>query len=1343
MPANESPKRYTEMSPMTSEGARAWLTSAVAEVAGLAPSAVAPERPIAEFGLGSVQLVTLVAGLSELTGRPLEPSVVFDHPTIAGIAAAVFDEQPLGTPDLALALASASTPTGPSVRRGHDIAIISMACRFPGGADDPESLWRLLAAGEDAVGEVPAGRWETHGLYDPDPDAAGKAYSLRGGFLAGIDRFDAAFFGISPREAAAMDPQQRLLLQTGWETIERAGIVPETLNGTRTGVYVGLYDSGYLASAPLDRLDGHVGTGSASSVASGRIAYTLGLQGPAVTVDTACSSSLVSLHLAARALAGGECDLALAGGATLLVTPRGHVEFSRLRGLSPSGRCSPFSTDADGVVWAEGCGLVLLKRLADARRDGDRVLAVVKGSAINQDGRSQGLSAPNGPAQERVLRAALDDAGLLPDDLDYVEAHGTGTPLGDPIEGRALASVFGPGRTADRPLGVGSLKSNIGHTQAAAGIGGVIKTVLSLGHERLPASLHAETPTEHVAWADGGLRVHSGAEPWPRRTDRVRRAGVSAFGISGTNAHVVLEESPQDLPGPTATPTQDAAPMSAATPTQDATPASAATPTQGVTPTPAVTSADTTAPTPAPAPVQATTPTGAATPTQATTPRPTAPPAPAQHPRTGQPTLFPLSARTPSALRGQAARLLDVLAAQPRPELPDVAGTLTHHRTHFEHRAVVRAGDHDELLTALRGLAEGEPDPDLVVGPQQTLPSGKLAFVFPGQGAQWSGMARELLDRSPAFADELDRCDAALRPFTVWSVAAVLRGEEGTPSLERVDVVQPVLFAVMVSLAAVWRARGVRPDAVVGHSQGEVAAACVAGALSLNDAAAVVALRSQALTQMSGTGTMAVVALPHSEVEARLDGLDGRVSVAAVNSGRSTVIAGDVEPLDALLADLDREQVFVRRLDVDYASHSARVEPLRATILDELDGVTTSPTTVAWYSTVTGEPVTQELEADYWYTNLREPVRFASAVERMVADGYRHFVELSPHPSLVTAVRTVAEDHGHDDLVAVGSLRRDEDGPACLDRAAAELHVQGRRIDWRRVVPDGETAELPTYAWDPQSYWTDPEAESRPVASGLFDRAAHPLLGVQLRSADETRWTFRNEWSPATADWLADHTVFGRTVVSGTTMMELCRAALAVARPDLPGDVTDLLLLAPLVLPGTGTVEVSVEVVTTGSAPEVTVHSRPRGPEAPGWTLHATASASAPAPATAAPPPVWPEAAESAWGAQTYERLAALGLGYGPSFQGVRSAVTTTADGEVLARLSLLRPWPAARPVPTPSTRHCWTPHCTWPQHWTRPTAGCCSRSRWAAASCRPAARATSRRWYGGRAARRRTSPST
>ncbi|MFD5267973.1 SDR family NAD(P)-dependent oxidoreductase [Streptomyces sp. NPDC058335] len=1198
MPANASLPQNPEPSPATAEGVRAWLASAVAEAAGLDPLNVDPHRPIAEFGLGSRQLVALGADLSERVGRTLEPSLVFNHPTIAALTDALFEERPAAYASARAGEDDAAVRPregGAAGASGDDIAIISMACRFPGGADDPEALWRLLDAGQDVISEVPAGRWDTHGLLDPDPEAPGKAYTLRGGFLDDIDRFDAPFFGISPREAAAMDPQQRILLQTAWETLERAGIVPDTLNGSSTGVYVGLYDSGYLGAASLAQLDGHVGTGSAASVASGRLSYTLGLQGPAVTVDTACSSSLVALHLAARALAAGECDLALAGGATLLVTPRGHVEFSRLRGLSPSGRCSPFSADADGVVWAEGCGLVLLKRLADARRDGDRILAVVKGSALNQDGRSQGLSAPNGPAQERVLRAALDAAGLRPDDIDHVEAHGTGTPLGDPIEGNALAAVFGPGRPADRPLALGSLKSNIGHAQAAAGIGGVIKTVLALRHERIPASPHAGTPTGHIAWEGSGLRVPTDAEAWPRRADRTRRAGVSAFGISGTNAHVVLEEAPEgDLAAP---------------------------------------EADLSAPeTDLPAPV-----------------------------------LFPLSARTLPALRGQAGRLAGALREGPGTPLPAAAATLAHHRTHFTHRAVVQAADHSGLLAALDALAAGEPDPDTTVGPQETRPSGKVAFVFPGQGSQWAGMARDLLAHDPVFADELDRCDGALRPFTEWSVAAVLRGDAGAPSLDRVDVVQPVLFAVMVSLAAVWRSRGIRPDAVIGHSQGEVAAACVAGALSLNDAAAVVALRSRALTALSGSGTMAVVALPHTEVEERLAGLDGKVSVAAVNSGRSTVIAGEVAPLQALLDELDREQVFVRRLDVDYASHSTQVEPVRADILDELDGVTTYPASVAWYSTVTGEPVTEELEADYWYANLREPVRFAPTVERMAVDGYRCFVELSPHPALLTALRTIGEETGHD-LVAVGSLRRDADARACLDLSAAELHVHGRDIDWQRVVPGTSPAQLPTYAWDTQRYWIEPEGTS--ATGGLFDRAAHPLLGVQLRSADETRWTFRNEWSPATADWLPDHAVFGRTVVSGTTLLELCRAALTTARPDEPTDVTGLLLLTPLVLPASGTVEVSVEVVVDGPATEVTVHSRPRGQEATGWTLHATASGAAPAGPTGERPPLRPQDAAPAWTPETYERLTGVGLGYGNAFQGVREAVLT-GDGELLARLSL------------------------------------------------------------------------
>ncbi|MFI9568126.1 SDR family NAD(P)-dependent oxidoreductase [Streptomyces rishiriensis] len=1253
MPAHDSRKHASTPSPATAEGVRAWLATAIAEQGALDPADIGPDRPIAEFGLGSRQLVSLAAGLSSLVGRPLDPSLLYNHPTVASIAEAVLDDGPARA---ASAATSAAAPKGaPAV--ADDIAIISMACRFPGGADTPEALWRLLVDGADVITEAPAGRWDTPGLYDPDPDATGKAYSLRGGFLSGIDRFDAFFFGISPREAAAMDPQQRLLLETSWETIERAGIVPEALNGSSTGVYVGLYNSGYLAAAGLDQLDGHVGTGSASSVASGRIAYTLGLQGPAVTVDTACSSSLVALHLAARALAAGECDLALAGGATLLVSARGHVEFSRLRGLSPSGRCSPFGAGADGVVWAEGCGLVLLKRLSDARRDGDRVLAVVKGSAVNQDGRSQGLSAPSGLAQERVVRAALDAAGLAPHDVDYIEAHGTGTKLGDPIEGRALAAVFGPGRPVEQPLGVGSLKSNIGHMGAAAGVGGVIKTVLALGEELLPASLHSGTPTEYVDWADSGLRVRSHAQSWPRDGRRVRRAGISAFGISGTNAHVVLEEAPADLTG-------DRRPTRAGRPTADA----------PTTETGQPTAVEATATGPTTDEPPSTEPTA----DEATTVDPTSTRQPPgalsadDQPGTvsAAPLLFPLSARTLPALRGQAARLLDALAAEPRTPLPEVARTLARHRTHFEHRAVVQAARSDELLAALADLAEGRDGTDTVVGPGQTLPPGKVAFVFPGQGSQWAGMARDLLDRDPVFADELDRCDAALRPFTGWSVATVLRGGTGAPPLDRVDVVQPVLFAVMVSLAAVWRFRGVRPDAVVGHSQGEVAAACVAGALSLNDAAAVVALRSQALTGLVGTGTMAVVALPHEEVAAHLADLDGRVSVAAINSGRSTVVAGEVEALEALLADLDRQQVFVRRIDVDYASHSARVEPVRETILAELDGVVALPTSVDWYSTVSGEPVAEELEADYWYRNLREPVRFAPTVERMAADGYRCFVELSPHPALLTALRTVAEDTDRD-IVAVGSLRRHEDGPACLDRAAAELHVHGRPVDWHRLVAPGPVADLPTYAFQSSRYWLDHAADggSDVTAAGL-ESTGHALLTAAVAVAGADQWLLSGVLSPGAHPWLVDHAVNGNVLLPGTAFAEMAvRAGDQVGCPV----VEELTLHTPLVLAPGDAVRVQVWVeapdadgrrpLTVSSCPDASAGSRT-------WTRHASGTLAA-GPAVPAdglgqwpPPGALPLPVDD-----LYDRLREDGYGYGPAFRGL--GAVWRSDGDLYAEVAL------------------------------------------------------------------------
>ncbi|KJS52829.1 hypothetical protein VM98_28955, partial [Streptomyces rubellomurinus subsp. indigoferus] len=653
-------------------------------------------------------------------------------------------------------------------QRSEPIAVVSMACRLPGGIDTPEGFWELLASGGDAIGGFPE-RWQGLDLFDPDPEAVGKSYAREGGFLTDVERFDAAFFGISPREALSMDPQQRLVLEASWEALERAGIRPEALEGSRAGVYLGTMSTDYGSlGQDLDALDGYISTGKASSVVSGRVSYALGLQGPAVTVDTACSSSLVAVHLAVQALRSGECELALVGGVTVMSNPSLFVEFSRLRGMAADGRCKSFGAGADGAGWAEGCGVLVLKRLSAAQRDGDRVLAVIKGSAINQDGRSQGLTAPNGPSQQRVIQDALAAARLSAADIDAIEAHGTGTSLGDPIEAGALAEVFGPNRPADRPLLLGSSKSNIGHAQAAAGVIGVIKMVLALENGVLPRTLHADEPTPHVEWDGSGLALLQEAAAW-ERGERARRAGVSSFGLSGTNAHVILEEAPVAAAVPGAVPVA----------------------------TPAV---------PVAVPVV-------------------------------------VSGRDEAALRAQAGRWAEWLDGRDGVPLADVALTAAQYRTRFEHRAVVVAGSAAEAVQRLRAVAAGDSAGVGVAG----APGG-VVFVYPGQGSQWLGMGAALLEQSPVFRAAVEDCDAALRPFTGWSVREVLAGGGGDhPPVDRVDVVQPALFAMGVALSALWRSWGVEPSAVVGHSQGEVVAAVVSGALSLEQGAKVVAHRSAAV----------------------------------------------------------------------------------------------------------------------------------------------------------------------------------------------------------------------------------------------------------------------------------------------------------------------------------------------------------------------------------------------------------------------------------------------------------------------------------------------------------------
>uniref|UniRef100_UPI000B07EBEF type I polyketide synthase n=1 Tax=Streptomyces torulosus TaxID=68276 RepID=UPI000B07EBEF len=1030
--------------------------------------AVPPDRAFKDLGFDSLSAVRFRDRLAEETGLALPTTLVFDHPTPQAVVAHLNGE-----------------PTGrrAAVRArfaDEPLAVVGMACRYPGGVTTPEDLWRLVAEGRDAVTAFPRDRgWDLSALRNLDG-----VTPTTGGFLRGAAEFDADFFGISPREALAMDPQQRLLLETSWEAVERAGVDPLSLRGSRTGVFAGIAGSDYadvLAATP--ETEGHVMTGTAGSVVSGRVSYALGLEGPAVTVDTACSSSLVALHLAGQALRTGECDLALAGGVTVMNTIGGFLEFARQGGLAADGRCKAFSEAADGTGWAEGVGVLVLERLSDARRNGRRVLAVVKGSAVNQDGASNGLTAPNGPSQERVILEALAGAGLTPADVDAVEAHGTGTRLGDPIEAQALLATYGQDR--ERPLYLGSLKSNIGHSMAAAGVGGVIKTVLALRHGLLPRTLHADEPTRQVDWSADTVRLLTENQPWPD-TGRPRRAGVSSFGMSGTNAHVILEHAPTDAPQLTGG--HPDRPADAEDGRSEAT------------------SAD--------------------------------------HPVV-RPWL--LSARTPEALRAQAARLADHLAGVDT--TPATVGkALLDSRSLFEHRAVVIGTDRADLLSGVRALADDTATaPQVVTGTARPLGRGPV-FVFPGQGSQWVGMAVELLEASPVFAERMGECEEALSAFVDWSLREVLSDEA---VLGRVDVVQPVLWAVMVSLAEVWRSYGVEPAAVVGHSQGEIAAAVVAGALSLDDGARVVALRSTAILALSGKGGMASVQLPVDAVRELTPLTDGRVEVAAVNGPSSVVVAGTPEGLDEVIAEAEARGARARRVEVDYASHSAHVEQIHDELLALLADLGPTASRIPFLSTVTAEWLdTSGLDAEYWYRNLRSTVRLESAVTKLVDGGHRVFVEVSPHPVLLAPLAETVEKADVEPLV-VGTLRRDEGGPGRMFASLAELAVGGVRVDWSpayadrdTAVPGGEPVELPTYAFQRRRHWpqtlpgaavTDPaheefwqaveEQDVTALAAALDLPADEPALHAVLPALSSWRrdrrrrgtvdaWRYTVDWHP-------------------------------------------------------------------------------------------------------------------------------------------------------------------------------------------------------------------------------------
>ncbi|BBC29248.1 Polyketide synthase [Streptomyces graminofaciens] len=1197
-------QRIAGLSPAEAERAVLELVCGeAAAVLGYASAgAVAPGQAFRELGFDSLTAVELRNRLNGATGLRLPATLIFDYPTPTALATHIRSS----------AAGTTTGPTAPVAIAGtavdEAIAIVGMACRYPGGVASPEDLWRLVADEADAVSRFPQDRgWDLDALFDPERPG-GTSLTREGGFLYDADQFDAAFFGISPREALAMDPQQRLLLETSWEALERAGIDPATLRGSATGVFAGVmyHDYGTRVLHVPEEVEGYLGNGNAGSIASGRVAYTFGLEGPAVTVDTACSSSLVTLHLASQALRQGECSLALAGGVTVLATPGVFTEFTRQRGLAEDGRCKAFAAAADGTGWGEGVGMLLLERLSDAERNGHPILAVVRGSAVNQDGASNGLTAPNGPSQQRVIRQALANARLTPADIDLVEAHGTGTRLGDPIEAQALLATYGQDRPEGEPAWLGSVKSNIGHTQAAAGVAGVIKSVMAIRNGVLPASLHVDEPTPEVDWDAGAVELLTEARPWPT-TDRPRRAAVSSFGASGTNAHVILEQA------------ADTGPVHAH---------------EGDTTPPSVIA-------------------------------------------------WPISGRDEQALREQAARLGAFVGADASLSAADVGNSLARTRASFEHRAVVVGRDRDELLAGVQALAAGEAAANVVTGRAPAEGAGRVAFVFPGQGSQWIGMGLELAEQSPVFAAALEECGQALAEHVDWdgrSLHEVLRQAEGAPSLERVDVVQPALWAVMVALAAAWRSYGIEPDAVVGHSQGEIAAACVAGVLSVEDGARVVAVRSRAITALAGRGQMVSVPLPEADTVELIRPWadDGQIAVAAVNGPASTVISGDSQAVDALLEKLDAQEIRARRIPVDYASHSPQVALIHDELLRVLDGLTPRAGTVPLFSTVTGQWLgATPMDADYWYRNLRETVRFEAGTRALAAEGWGVFVEASPHPVLTLGIQETLEALDHRGVVT-GSLRRQEGGQDRLFVSLAKVHTHGGGPLDRPAFHTGTGAprvDLPTYAFQRRRYWLEaPAGVPGDLSAAGLQTLEHPLLTGVVDLADEQRTVFTGRLSPATHPWLADHAVFGSVLLPGTGFVEL---ALAAGEHVGHGHLDELTLHAPLFLPEEGAVHLQLVLdgPDTSGRRAVTIHSRAED-EAGGqeWTRHAGGTLAVDADHDTPPALTsWPPAdADPVDLTEVYDRFAAAGYAYGPAFQGLRRV--WRRDGELFAEVELAGP---------------------------------------------------------------------
>jgi acyl transferase domain-containing protein/NADPH:quinone reductase-like Zn-dependent oxidoreductase/acyl carrier protein len=1243
--------------------------------------AVSAQRAFKELGFDSLATVELRNRLTAATGLRLPATLAFDYPTPIALAEHIVSEA--GGVRMAPASAVAPVPVE------EPVAIVGMSCRYAGGVRSPQELWELVAAGGDAIGRFPTDRgWDLERLYDPYFSRPGTSCAREGGFLYDVAEFDAGFFGIGPREALAMDPQQRLLLEGCWEAFEHADIDPSSLRGSSTGVFIGTGSSEYgsgLWAVPKgsEGLEGYGMTGTTASVTSGRVAYTLGLEGPAVSVDTACSSSLVALHLACQALRRGECSMALAGGVSVLVTPSLFVEFSRQRGQAPDGRCKPFADAADGVGWGEGMGLLLLEPLSDARRNGHRVLALVRGSAVNQDGASNGLTAPNGPSQQRVISQALANAGLSAAQVDVVEGHGTGTRLGDPIEAQALLATYGQRPEGVPPLWLGSVKSNIGHSLTASGAAGVIKMVMALQHEWLPRTLHVNEPSRQVDWSSGRVSLLTEDLPWERNGEP-RRAGVSSFGASGTNAHVILEEAPGE--GFAAV---DTGGMGSAGDRVGEDGGVAGAGGEGLVGGEGAIRigglVDTAVP-------------------------------------------WVVSGRGEGGLRGQAGRLAELVGDDPSLDAMDVGFSLAG-RAALEDRAVVSGGDREELLEGLRALAQGEHAAGVVRGAVAgagAVDGGgeRVAFLFTGQGAQYVGMGSGLYETFEVFRGAFDEVCIHLDVHLGLSLRGVVLGDDADVAhgrcsgrgdgehaggdldgeasemgpLDGTLHAQCGLFALEVAMFRLVESWGVRPDFVMGHSVGELVAAYVAGVFSLEDACGLVAARGRVMGDLPTGGAMVAVMASETEALESLEGFEGRVALAAVNGPASVVFSGERDAVLELARMWEARGAKARRLRVSHAFHS----PWMDGVLEEfgrLAGrVVFAEPRIPVVSNVTGEVVSAEQLCDpgYWVRHVRETVRFCDGVRSLRAHGVGSFLELGPDGVLSAMVHECVADgesaggSGAEEssFAAVSVLRAGRGEVGTLLEGLAAVWVRGVGVDWARVF-EGSGARrvaLPSYAFQRARYWLDSTRWGTSDAGAVGQASAdHPLLGAAVALVESDGWLFTSRLSLDAHPWLADHVVMGQVLFPGTAFLEI---ALHVGGPLGCERVEELTLHAPLVLGGERGVQLRVSVGEPDESGRraLSIHSRPECSAADGlwageeWTEHAQGTLGSielaapdlsaraqPAASAGSQEPnagmasltgaTWPPPdAEPVEVDDLYDELSDGGLEYGPAFQGLRAA---------------------------------------------------------------------------------------